>query len=114
MPLQKSEKATLELTSKARTLNLRERAALFLTDGVKTRQDIQNQLSDDGGILDKLIAEGYLFSLRANTDHVAPFKKGSASPVMPAPVAPHLAIQPGPASAHPRVHLLPVSANTRR
>ena len=25
-----------------------------------------------------------------------------------------MAIQPGPASAHPRVHLLPVSANTRR
>lgn len=63
MVLKKSEKAKLELSSKTRTLNLRERGALFLADGVKTRQEIQSQLQVDGGILEKLIAEGYLVAL---------------------------------------------------
>jgi hypothetical protein len=60
MPLQKTEKAKLELASKERVLNLRERSALFLADGRKTRDEMQALLQDDGSILKKLIADGYL------------------------------------------------------
>ncbi|WP_341904878.1 hypothetical protein [Polaromonas sp. YR568] len=60
MPLQKSEKAKTEIASKTRTLTLRERSALFLVDGVRTRAQIQDQLQDDGSILEKLLVEGYL------------------------------------------------------
>jgi hypothetical protein len=65
MPILKSEKAKLELASKARVLNLRERSALLLADGRKTRIELQVFLQDDGTILQKLIAEGYLISPRA-------------------------------------------------
>lgn len=60
MQLHKSDKAKLELASRTRALNVRERGALFLADGRKTRDDMQALLQDDGSILEKLIAQGYL------------------------------------------------------
>lgn len=63
MQLHKSEKAKLELASRARALNVRERGALVLADGRKTRAEMQGLLQDDGRILQKLIADGYLIVL---------------------------------------------------
>lgn len=72
MPLQKTEKAKLELASKERVLNLRERSALFLADGRKTRDEMQALLQDDGSILKKLIADGYLLPGGAGATPIAP------------------------------------------
>lgn len=63
MQLHKSEKAKLELASRARSLNVRERGALVLADGRKTRDEMQGLLQDDGRILQKLISDGYLIVL---------------------------------------------------
>lgn len=65
MPVLKSDKAKLELGSKARLLNLRERGALLLANGRKTRRKLQEFFQDDGSILQKLIADGYLIPPRA-------------------------------------------------
>lgn len=62
MQLHRSEKAKCELGAKTRALNLRERGALFLADGRKTRHEMQALLKDDGSMLQKLIADGYLVS----------------------------------------------------
>lgn len=91
MPLQKTEKAKLELASKERVLNLRERSALFLADGRKTREDMQALLQDDGSILKKLIADGYLLPAAASVASAAPVANEvpvqSAAPTRPAPLA---------------------------
>ena len=79
MPVLKSEKAKLELGSKVRVLNLRERGALLLADGRKTRSELQVFLQDDGGILQKLIAEGYLISPRAGAIGTFPTPNGSTA-----------------------------------
>ncbi len=60
MPLLKSEKARQELSSKQRGLSMRERSALFLADGVRTRDELLFLLQGDIGMLQKLIADGYL------------------------------------------------------
>lgn len=62
MQLHKSDKARLELASRARVLNVRERGALFLADGRKTLDEMQGLLQDDGSMLRKLISDGYLIS----------------------------------------------------
>jgi hypothetical protein len=91
MYLHKSEKARRELSSRQRVLNLRERGALFLADGRKTQDEMQALLQDDGSILKKLIADGYLIcspesdvrALHPNTEAAAP-----AQPAPPAAVEP--------------------------
>ncbi|MGY8904952.1 MAG: hypothetical protein ACKVIH_10425 [Burkholderiales bacterium] len=60
MQLLKTDKAREELASRQRSLQLRERAALLLADGTKTRAEMQVLMQDDGTILSKLIADGYL------------------------------------------------------
>ena len=60
MPLLKSEKARQELSSKQRGLSMRERSALFLADGVRTRDELLFLFQGDIGMLQKLIADGYL------------------------------------------------------
>jgi hypothetical protein len=60
MPLLKSEKAKLELFSKQRSLSVRERSALFLADGLRTRDELVWLLQGDVGMVQKLIADGYL------------------------------------------------------
>ena len=90
MQLHKTDKARLELSSKARVLNLRERSALFLADGRKTIGEVQSMLQDDAGILDKLINSGYLIALpgattRPDTVNASPPAPRIAPPV-PVPV----------------------------
>ena len=60
MPLLKSEKAKQELASKQRMLSVRERSALFLADGIRTRDELIWLLQGDVGMLQKLITDGYL------------------------------------------------------
>jgi len=60
MTLHRSDKARDELASRNRVLNLRERSALFLADGLRTHEEVQALLQDDGAILRKLMADGYL------------------------------------------------------
>lgn len=60
MPLLKSEKARLELSSRQRTLSVRERSALFLADGVRTRDELVWLLQGDVSMLQRLMASGYL------------------------------------------------------
>lgn len=91
MHLQKTEKAKLELASKDRVLNLRERSALFLADGRKTQSEMQALLQDDGSILKKLIAGGYLLPAEASLAFAAPVASKApaqgAAPTQPAPLA---------------------------
>ena len=54
MPLLKSEKARLELSSRQRTLSVRERSALFLADGVRTRDELVWLLQGDVSMLQRL------------------------------------------------------------
>ncbi len=60
MPLLKSDKARQELSSKQRMLSMRERSALFLADGIRTRDELVHLLQGDIGMLEKLMADGYL------------------------------------------------------
>lgn len=60
MQLHRTDKAKAELASKERVLTVRERGALFLADGTKTRNEMMLLLQDTSGVLDKLVSEGYL------------------------------------------------------
>ena len=62
MQLQRSDKARLELSSRVRALNVRERGALFLADGTKTLDEMRQLLQDDSGMLARLMAQGYLIA----------------------------------------------------
>ena len=95
MELHKSAKARLELGSKDRVLNLRERGALFLADGRKTRHEMQGLLQDDGSLLRKPIADGHLISSgQEGATTLLPSNKVS---FQPPPVMPYVA----PAAAAP-------------
>ena len=65
MPLLKSEKARAELASKQRTLTVRERSALFLADGIRTRDELIYLLQGDIGMLQKLMTTGYLIPIES-------------------------------------------------
>lgn len=90
MHLHKSEKAKRELSSGKRVLSLRERGALFLADGLKTQGEIQLLLQDDGGILQKLIGDGYLVRLQNidNPPWAGPVVQATALQVSPPAVTP--------------------------
>ena len=60
MPLLKSDKARQELASKQRVLSIRERSALFLADGIRSRDELVHLLQGDIGMLQKLMQTGYL------------------------------------------------------
>jgi hypothetical protein len=108
MQLHKSEKAKLELASRARALNVRERGALVLADGRKTRDEMQGLLQDDGRILQKLISDGYLIVLGADSAGKTAAK--TQAPARQAFYAPPLPGQPSPVSASPSPVLAPASA----
>lgn len=92
MQLHKSEKARTELGAKVRLLGIRERAALLLADGHKTRTEVQRLLQDDGSLLEKLIADGYLLAPKSGAAVLAPAANEATTP----------ASQPSPAPATPR------------
>ena len=86
MPLLKSEKAKQELASKQRTLTVRERSALFLADGIRTRAELVWLLQGDIGMLKKLIADGYLLpaeSLGAKAAQMTDFAMSQFVPAVP-------------------------------
>jgi hypothetical protein len=60
MRLIRTDKASLELASKTRGLSLRERGALFLVDGLRTRDQLLEALQGDEALLQRLSAEGYI------------------------------------------------------
>lgn len=101
MPLLKSEKAKQELASKQRALSVRERSALFLADGVRTRDELVWLLQGDIGMLQKLITDGYLIpaeSLGAKATRITDFAvlqptplptfSNLSAPSRPAPLTP--------------------------
>ena len=71
MPLLKSEKGKQELASKYRTLSVRERSALFLADGVRTRDELVWLLQGDIGMLQKLLTDGYLIPAESSGSKAA-------------------------------------------
>lgn len=109
MQLHKSEKAKLELASRARALNVRERGALVLADGRKTRDEMQGLLQDDGRILQKLISDGYLIVLGPERSGPTPAKNQAQmrQAFYAAPDAPPM---PGPSSPVPAVAAAPAPA----
>lgn len=60
MPLLKTQRARDEISSKQRTLSVRERSALFLADGIRSRDELVHLLQGDIGMLQKLMSDGYL------------------------------------------------------
>lgn len=105
MQLHKSEKAKLELASRARALNVRERGALVLADGRKTRDEMQGLLQDDGRILQKLISDGYLIVLgtegagKTGAKNQAHARQAFYAPPLPVPSSPVSAAAPSPVPA---------------
>lgn len=93
MPLLKSEKAKQELASKQRSLSVRERSALFLADGIRTRDELVWLLQGDIGMLQKLMTDGYLIpaeSLGAKAARMTDFavSQTAHAPVFSAPSQP--------------------------
>lgn len=80
MQLHKSEKARTELGAKVRRLTVRERAALLLADGHKTREEVQRLLQDDGSLLQKLIADGYLLAPKSGAAVLIPAVREATAP----------------------------------
>lgn len=70
MQLHRTDKAKAELASRERVLTVRERGALFLADGTRTRNEMMLLLQDTSGVLDKLVSEGYL-AMQASAQPVA-------------------------------------------
>lgn len=78
MTLYRSEIAKDELASKTRKLKLRERSALFMANGQRTRQELQELLQDDGSLLEKLIEAGYLLVEETVQAQASPVQTGLA------------------------------------
>lgn len=84
MPLLKSDKAKQGLASKQPTLSVRERSALFLADGIRTRDELVWLLQGDIGMLQKLITDGCLIpieSLGSKAARMTDFAVSQAAPV---------------------------------
>lgn len=94
MPLLKSDKAKNELSSKQRSLSVRERSALFLADGIRTREELIWLLKGDVGMVQKLIADGYLVPAESlSKQAAAKLTDFAASRPVPLPVAQDRATQ---------------------
>ena len=94
MPLLKTEKAKLELSCKQRRLSVRERSALFLADGIRTREELIWLLQGDVGMVQKLIADGYLVPAESlSKQAAAKLTDFAASRPVPLPVAQDRATQ---------------------
>jgi hypothetical protein len=86
MPLLKSDKAKQELASKQRTLSVRERSALFLADGIRSRDELVHLLQGDIGMLQKLMQGGYLVAsetLGAQAARMTDFAVSQSAVVQP-------------------------------
>lgn len=104
MPLHKSDKARQELASRQRVLSVRERSALFLADGIRSRDELIHLLQGDIGMLQKLMTDGYLVAsetLGAKSALMTDFAVSQMEPVKaflrhsePAPLVPAAFNQP--------------------
>jgi hypothetical protein len=104
MPLLKSDKARQELASRQRVLSVRERSALFLADGVRSRDELIHLLQGDIGMLQKLMTDGYLVAsetLGTKSARMTDFAVSQVEPVKAflrqseaAPLAPAVLAQP--------------------
>ncbi len=84
MPLVKSEKARQELASRQRVLTVRERSALFLADGIRSRDELIHLLQGDIGLLQKMMTDGYLVpseTLGAKSARMTDFAVSQVEPV---------------------------------
>jgi hypothetical protein len=86
MPLLKSEKAKQELASKQRVLSVRERSALFLADGIRTRDELIWLVQGDVGLVQKLVADGYLLPAESLGSKAARMTDFATSQTAPAPI----------------------------
>ena len=86
MPLLKSEKAKQELASRQRALSVRERSALFLADGIRTRDELVWLVQGDIGLVQKLMADGYLIPAETLGAKAARMTDFAVSQTAPAPV----------------------------
>lgn len=81
MFLRKTEKARLELSPGVRTLSLRERSLLLLAEGKRATELHALHNGMGAQLLDKLIAEGYLF-----VEKIAAAVEAVETQLQPAPV----------------------------
>ena len=86
MPLLKSDKARLELASRQRSLSVRERSALFLADGIRTRDELVWLLQGDVGMLQRLMTDGYLIAAESISKQAAA-KLSDFAASQPAPIS---------------------------
>jgi hypothetical protein len=104
MLLLKSDKAREELASRQRVLSVRERSALFLADGIRSRDELIHLMRGDIGLLQKLMTNGYLVAsetLGVKSAHMTDFAKSKVKPAKsflrqsePAPTAAPVLAQP--------------------
>lgn len=104
MLLLKSDKARRELASRQRVLSVRERSALFLADGIRSRDELIHLMQGDIGLLQKLVTNGYLVesdTLGVKSAHMTGVAVSQVEPVEaflrqsePAPVAAAALVQP--------------------
>lgn len=100
MPLLKSEKAKQELASKQRVLSVRERSALFLADGIRTRDELVWLVQGDIGLVQKLMADGYLIPAESLGVKAARMTDFAVSQTAPPPSFAQLS-QPSPLTTAP-------------
>jgi hypothetical protein len=67
MTLKKTDKALMELASRQRTLNVKERALLLLADGVTPAQTLLAHVRSTEDVLARLVSEGFLAVCRARS-----------------------------------------------
>lgn len=96
MTLIQTDKAMAELSSRQRTLNLKERALLLLADGRTPTNTLMEQVRTTDDVLAKLISTGYLAPVtsvpqRGSTQAPAPLDSANASPT-PAPMSEETAL----------------------
>lgn len=81
------KKGKTRTASKQRTLSERERSALFLGDGIRTRGELVDLFLGDIGLLQKLMSDGYLVPTEAlSLEPAARMTDWAASITAPAPL----------------------------
>lgn len=71
MTLIKTDKALVELSTRQRTLNIKERALLLLADGRTPAQTLLAQVRTTEDVLEKLVSAGFLMPSSAPLPHAA-------------------------------------------
>jgi hypothetical protein len=101
----KTEKGRTEIATRANRLGMRERTMLIMVDDKTTRRELlaKNPHPTSEGILNNLLADGYIEIVRGSTPEAAP--PPAAAPASAAPAA------AAPAAAAPEVEVSMLSAS---